>query len=78
MHHHHGRLRTAGLLAFLFAMVLMVGAIVAYSMQSPAALFIFAGIGLISVALLLLEFRQDRSQSDARLPGDPGTGASAL
>ncbi|RJN31639.1 M48 family metalloprotease [Nesterenkonia natronophila] len=50
MHHHHGRLRTAGLLAFLFAMVLMVGAIVAYSMQSPAVLFIFAGIGVFSVA----------------------------
>ena len=50
MHQHHGRLRTAGLLAFLFAMVLLVGAIVAYSTQEPVFLFVFAGIGLVSVA----------------------------
>lgn len=50
MHHHHGRLRTAGLLAFLFAMVMLVGAIVAFFTESPAMLFIFAGIGLFSVA----------------------------
>lgn len=50
MHHHHGRLRTAGLLAFLFAMVMLVGAIVAYSTSSPAFLFIFALIGVGSVA----------------------------
>lgn len=50
MHHHHGRLRTAGLLAFLFALLLAVGALVAYSSGSPAFLFIFAGIGLVSVA----------------------------
>lgn len=49
MHHHHGRLRTAGLLAFLFAMVMLVGAIVAFFTESPAMLFIFAGIGLFSV-----------------------------
>ncbi|NLS10733.1 M48 family metalloprotease [Nesterenkonia sp. MY13] len=50
MHHHHGRLRTMGLLAFLFAMVMLVGAIVAYSTNSPAFLFVFAGIGVFSVA----------------------------
>src|SRR5699024_485117 len=50
MHNHHGRLRTVGLLAFLFAMVMLVGAIVAYSTSSPAFLFLFAGIGVASVA----------------------------
>ena len=51
MHQHHGRLRpTAGRLAFLFAMVMLVGAIVAYSTSSPAFLFLFAGIGVASVA----------------------------
>lgn len=50
MHHHHGRLRTMGLLAFMFALVLLIGAIVAYTSGNPAFLFIFAGIGVISVA----------------------------
>lgn len=35
MHQHHGRLRTAGLLAFLFAMLLLVGAVIAYATQTP-------------------------------------------
>ncbi|GAA3060146.1 MULTISPECIES: M48 family metalloprotease [Actinomycetes] len=51
MHHHHGRLRTAGLLAFLFALLLFVGAIVAYFTNAPIFLFIFAGVGLVSVAI---------------------------
>ncbi|GAB3850619.1 M48 family metalloprotease [Nesterenkonia populi] len=50
MHNHHGRLRTAGLLAFLFAMVLVVGAIVAAATETPAFIFIFGIIGLVSVA----------------------------
>lgn len=50
MHHHHGRLRTAGLLAFLFALLLLVGAIVAYTSGRAIFLWVFAGIGLISVA----------------------------
>lgn len=50
MHQHHGRLRTLGLLSFLFAMVLLVGAIVSYSTREPIFLFVFAGIGVISVA----------------------------
>ncbi|GAB3191058.1 M48 family metalloprotease [Nesterenkonia suensis] len=51
MHHHHGRLRTAGLLAFLFALLLFVGAIVTYFTNSPFFLFLFAGIGLVSVGI---------------------------
>ncbi|GAA4912771.1 M48 family metalloprotease [Nesterenkonia rhizosphaerae] len=50
MHHHHGRLRTFGLLMFLFALLLLVGAIVAYFTSTPAVLFLFAGIGVVSVA----------------------------
>lgn len=50
MHHHHGRLRTAGLLAFMFALVLVIGAIVASVTQEPTFLFVFAAFGLISVA----------------------------
>jgi len=50
MHQHHGRLRTAGLLAFLFAMLLLVGAIIAYATQTPALIFVFGLIGLVSVA----------------------------
>ncbi len=50
MHHHHGRLRTAGLLAFLFAMVLVVGAIVAAATETPAFIFVFGILGLVSVA----------------------------
>lgn len=51
MHHHHGRLRTAGLLAFLFALLLLVGAIVTYLTNAPIFLFIFAGVGLVSVTI---------------------------
>lgn len=50
MHHHHGRLRTAGLLAFMFALVLVIGAIVASVTQEPTFLFVFAAFGLITVA----------------------------
>ncbi|GAA1824931.1 M48 family metalloprotease [Nesterenkonia flava] len=50
MHHHNGRLRTAGLLAFLFAMLLLVGAIVAYASGTPQFLFIFGLIGVGTVA----------------------------
>lgn len=50
MHQHHGRLRTFGLLLFLFALLLVIGALVAYFTNSPAFLFIFGGIGVISVA----------------------------
>ncbi|WP_300345256.1 M48 family metalloprotease [Nesterenkonia sp.] len=50
MHHHHGRLRTAGLLAFLFALLLLVGAIVAYATNMPIFLLIFGLIGVVSVA----------------------------
>lgn len=50
MHHHHGRLRTAGLLAFLFALLLVVGAIVAVVTEMPIFILIFGLIGVISVA----------------------------
>lgn len=50
MHHHHGRLRTFGLLLFLFSLLLLVGAIVAYASGSPVFLFLFGGIGIASVA----------------------------
>ncbi|MGJ9373036.1 M48 family metalloprotease [Nesterenkonia sp. CF4.4] len=50
MHQHHGRLRTAGLLAFLFAMLLLVGAVIAYATQTPGLIFVFGLIGLVSVA----------------------------
>ena len=49
MHQHHGRLRTVGLLAFLLSLFLLIGAVVAYSTQSPALLFVFGGLGMISV-----------------------------
>ncbi|WP_022873335.1 M48 family metalloprotease [Nesterenkonia alba] len=51
MHHHHGRLRTFGLLAFLFALVLLVGAIISAATQTPEMIFVFGFIGVISVAI---------------------------
>ncbi|GAA3278594.1 M48 family metalloprotease [Nesterenkonia halobia] len=50
MHQHHGRLRTAGLLAFLFALLLLIGALLAYFTSSPSFLLIFGLIGVGSVA----------------------------
>ncbi|WP_150461862.1 M48 family metalloprotease [Nesterenkonia ebinurensis] len=50
MHHHNGRLRTLGLLAFMFALVLLIGALVSWTSGEPVFLFIFAGIGVLSVA----------------------------
>ncbi len=50
MKHHNGRLRTAGLLAFLFGLLLLIGAILAYSTNSPAFLVIFGLIGVGTVA----------------------------
>lgn len=50
MHNHHGRLRTAGLLAFLFALLLAVGGLIAWTTEMPVFIFIFAGIGVVSVA----------------------------
>ena len=71
MHNHHGRLRTVGLLAFLFAMVMLVGAIVAYSTSSPAFLFLFAGIGVASVAYSYWNSDKIALRSMQAYPADP-------
>lgn len=51
MHTHNNRFKTVLLFGVMFALLLAIGGVIAYSTNTPAFIFVFAGIGLVSTAV---------------------------
>lgn len=51
MHTHKNRLKTVLLFGAMFAILLALGGVIAYSTNTPAFIFVFAAIGVISTAV---------------------------
>ncbi|MGO1181764.1 MAG: zinc metalloprotease HtpX [Micrococcaceae bacterium] len=51
MHTHNNRFKTVLLFGAMFALLLAIGGVIAYSTNTPAFIFVFAGIGVVSTAV---------------------------
>ncbi|WBL20509.1 zinc metalloprotease HtpX [Citricoccus sp. NR2] len=51
MHTHNNRFKTVLLFGVMFALLLAIGGVIAYSTNTPAFIFVFAGIGVVSTAV---------------------------
>lgn len=51
MHTHNNRFKTVLLFGVMFGLLLAIGGVIAYSTNTPAFIFVFAGIGVVSTAV---------------------------